>query len=68
MPLRVAIDATSLLEPLTGVGVFVDELLVRLGPREDVAVTAFAITWRGRGRLPDAVPPGVESVTRVMPA
>jgi glycosyltransferase involved in cell wall biosynthesis len=68
MPLRVAIDATSLLEPLTGVGVFVDELLERLAARDDLAMTAFAITWRGRGRLPEVVPRRVRAVSAVMPA
>jgi glycosyltransferase involved in cell wall biosynthesis len=68
VPLRVAIDATSLLEPLTGVGVFVDELLGHVGSRDDLCVTAFAITWRGRGLLPAATPDGVRALTRVLPA
>ena len=68
VPLRVAVDATSLLEAKTGVGVFVDELLARLGSRPALDVGAFAITWRGRGRLPDELPPGVAARTRVLPA
>jgi glycosyltransferase involved in cell wall biosynthesis len=66
--LRIAIDATSLLEPKTGVGVFVDEVLRRLAHDNDLDVTAFAVTWRGRRRLPHVVPDGVTALTRVMPA
>jgi glycosyltransferase involved in cell wall biosynthesis len=64
----VAIDCTSLLEPLTGVGVFLDESLRRLAADEALDLTAFAVTWRGRGRLRGVVPPGVDVVTRVMAA
>jgi len=48
---RVAVDLTSLLAPLTGVGVMVDELTRRLAARPDLALTGYAVTWRGRGRL-----------------
>jgi glycosyltransferase involved in cell wall biosynthesis len=56
--LRVAVDATSLLGPRTGVGVFTAELLAHL-PRDRVAPVAYATTWRGRGRLAEVVPAGV---------
>jgi glycosyltransferase involved in cell wall biosynthesis len=62
-PLRVAVDATSLLGPRTGVGVFTAELLAHL-PRDVVAPVAYATTWRGRGGLAAAVPPGVEVAGR----
>lgn len=67
-PLRVAADLTSLLTPLTGVGVFAAEVAAQLARHDDVALTAFAVTWRGRGRLSQVVPPGVATVERPMPA
>jgi glycosyltransferase involved in cell wall biosynthesis len=65
---RVAVDLTSLLAPLTGVGVMVDELTRRLAARPDLALTGYAVTWRGRGRLREVAPPGVAVVDRPMPA
>ena len=57
--MRIAFDATALLEPRTGVATFAHEVLTRLARRSDLDVVAFAVTWRGRGRLPDLVPPNV---------
>jgi glycosyltransferase involved in cell wall biosynthesis len=65
---RVAVDLTSQLSPLTGVGVMARELVARLARRDDLVLTAFAVTWRGRGRLHDAVPAGVDVVDRPMAA
>ena len=67
-PLRVAVDATPLFGARTGVGVFTAELLEGLGARTDLAVSAYAATWRGRGQLPGLVPPGVRPVRRPMAA
>ncbi len=67
-PLRVALDVTSLLDPPTGVGVVVRELLDGLAARPDVAVTAFAVSWRGRARLDEVVGAGVHVGTRPFPA
>jgi len=64
----VAVDLTSQLAPLTGVGVFADEVVRHLAVRPDVALTAYAVTWRGRGRLASVVPPGVAVVDRPMAA
>jgi glycosyltransferase involved in cell wall biosynthesis len=66
--LRVAVDLTSQLAPLTGVGITVRELVGRLASRDDLAATGYAVTWRGRGRLADVAPPGVRVVDRPMPA
>jgi glycosyltransferase involved in cell wall biosynthesis len=66
--LRLAVDLTSLLSPRTGVGVFAHELAAGLASRSAVSVTGFAITWRGRGALHEAVPPGMAVVDRPMPA
>ena len=65
---RVAVDLTSLLDRLTGVGVFVRELTSRLAVRPDVALTGYAVTWRGRHRLAEVAPPAVAVVDRPMAA
>ena len=65
---RVAVDLTSFLTPRTGVGVFATEIVERLARRDDLDLTGFAVTWRGRGRLAELVPPGVAVVDRPMPA
>jgi glycosyltransferase involved in cell wall biosynthesis len=65
---RVAVDVTALLGPLTGVGVFADELVRRLAERDDLALTAFAVTWRGRGRLRGLLPASVAVTDRPMAA
>ncbi|MGH9184765.1 MAG: glycosyltransferase family 1 protein, partial [Acidimicrobiales bacterium] len=66
--MRLAFDATSLLGPRTGVGTFTAEVLGRLATRPDIDVTAFAVTWRGRGDFPGAVPAGVAAIARPLPA
>ena len=66
--LRLAVDATPLLGPRTGVATFCTEVLARLASRDDLELTAFAVTWRGRHALGDAVPPGVRVVTRPLAA
>ena len=67
-PIRVDLDVTSLLDPPTGVGVVVRELLEGLASRPDVHVTAFAVSWRGRARLAPVVGSGVEVRSRPFPA
>jgi glycosyltransferase involved in cell wall biosynthesis len=66
--LRVAVDLTSLLDRLTGVGVFVRDLTSRLANRPDVSLTGYAVTWRGRHRLGEVAPRGVAVVDRPMAA
>ena len=65
---RVAVDLTSLLSRLTGVGVFVRDLTARLAARPDVSLTGYAVTWRGRHRLGEVAPSGVAVVDRPMAA
>jgi glycosyltransferase involved in cell wall biosynthesis len=65
---RLALDATSLLGPRTGVGTFTTELVDRLAARPDVDLVAFGVTWRGRTDLPAQVPSGVRVVRRPMAA
>lgn len=66
--MKIAVDGTPLLAARTGVGVFTAALLTRLGHRTDLDISAYALTFRGRGSLHDAVPTGVRAITRVMPA
>jgi len=66
--MRVAFDATSLLDRPTGVSVFARQVLAGLALMTDVEVTAFAVSLRGRGRLPEVVPPGVAVAARPIPA
>ncbi len=58
--LRVAIDATSLYDIRSGVGRFTAAVLAGAGASSDVEAVAYAVTFRGSGRLEDLVPPGVE--------
>lgn len=67
-PLRVAVDATALLDRPTGIGVYVGELVAGLGRRADVDARVFAVSLRGRSRLRDEVPTGIEVSARPMPA
>jgi glycosyltransferase involved in cell wall biosynthesis len=66
--LRVAVDATPLYGPRTGVGRFTHELIFGLAGHPEVEVVAYATTWRGRGRLPTLVPAGVATNRRPMAA
>lgn len=65
--LALAIDATPLLGPRTGIGTFVENLLKHLDPAA-VDITAFSVTWRGRNQLHEAVPDGVRVVAKPLPA
>ncbi|MCU1369550.1 MAG: hypothetical protein JWO77_744, partial [Ilumatobacteraceae bacterium] len=56
--LGVSVDVTSLLTPLTGVGVFVREVVDGLAGRPDVDLSVFAVSWRGRRGLAAIAPPG----------
>ena len=67
--LRLAVDATALLLPRTGIGVFTAEMLRALAARPDIQVSAFNASWRGRGRgwLPSDVENGVREVPGRLP-
>jgi glycosyltransferase involved in cell wall biosynthesis len=70
-PIRVALDATPLLGPRTGVGRYVSALLRALATEPggaDLALLGTAFTVRGRGRLAAALPAGVRAVGRPVPA
>lgn len=66
--LRVAFDATSLLGNRTGIGQITALTLEALAARGDLDLEAYAVTWRGRHDLDDAVPAGVRAATRRIPA
>ena len=66
--LRLALDATALLDARTGVGAFTAAVLERMAPRSDLVVSAYAVTWRNRGRLAARLPDGVRAVGTPMPA
>lgn len=66
--MRIAFEATALLDPLTGVGVFVDQLLRRLAGCNDLEVTAFGFTRIYRDDLASAAPSGVRVPERPIPA
>jgi glycosyltransferase involved in cell wall biosynthesis len=63
-PLRVAVDATSLYDVRSGVGRFTEEVLRGAGRRSGIDPIAYAVTWRGAGRLADLLPPGVRPAPR----
>lgn len=67
-PLRVAVDATPLLGPRTGIGHTVGALLDALRRRDALTISAYGVTWSGRDRLAELVPPGVSAATRPFPA
>jgi glycosyltransferase involved in cell wall biosynthesis len=60
----VAFDATSLYDVRTGIGRFVQEVLARLGARDDLDLRAYAVTLRGAGRLSSLLPSGVHATGR----
>lgn len=65
---RIGVDATALHGRRTGIGVFTEQVLTRLGRNDGLDVAAFAVTFRGRGQLSSLVPMGVEAVGRPMAA
>jgi glycosyltransferase involved in cell wall biosynthesis len=66
--LHVAFDATCLLGARTGVGEATLGLLESLAPRDELTISAYAITLRGRGELERVLPSGVAAATRAIPA
>ena len=64
----VGIDATPLLGPRTGVGVFVDGLLAALAGRPGLTLRAYGLTARGFRRLGTVLPAGVALRRLPLPA
>jgi glycosyltransferase involved in cell wall biosynthesis len=66
--LRVAVDVTPLLGAQTGVAAFTSGAVHALAARDDVTVSAYALTWRGRGNTALVVPPGIPVASKPMAA
>ena len=66
--LSVGFDATPLLGRPTGVGVFCAGALSGMADRDDLEVSAFAVSWRRREGIAGRVPAGVATAQRPMPA
>lgn len=66
--LSVGFDATPLLGCPTGVGVFCAGALAGLSVRNDLNVSAFAVSWRRRQGLAERLPAGIVCHQRPMPA
>jgi glycosyltransferase involved in cell wall biosynthesis len=58
---RLALDATPLLGPRTGIGQFTTRAIRALSARPGTELFAYALSWRGRGALREVLPPGVTS-------
>lgn len=66
--ISVAIDATPLLAPLTGIGVMCREIIDDLSRRDTLSLSAFAVSWRRRDAIGASIPRSVSSSQRAMPA
>jgi len=66
--LRVALDATPMLGHPTGVGVFCQGALQALSERDDLDVSAYAVSWLRRDVVAAHVPAKVRVQQRPMPA
>lgn len=66
--MRIALDATPLLGRRTGIGAFTLAALTALAAHPELRLSAYALTWRGRGKLPGELPDGVRAVERPMAA
>ncbi|MDQ3106439.1 MAG: glycosyltransferase, partial [Actinomycetota bacterium] len=66
--MRIALDATPLVGAGTGVSTFTRGALRALAGRDDVEVSTYGLTMRGRAALTTEVPPGVTVASRPMPA
>ncbi len=65
---RIAIDATPLLEAPTGIGRVTRSTIEALVTHTDLDIACYSVTWRGRGRLPGVCPSGATARTRPFPA
>jgi glycosyltransferase involved in cell wall biosynthesis len=67
-PIEIAVDVTPLVGAMTGVATFTNGAVRALASRDDVRLTAYGMTLRGRRELAGVVPTGVQVVDRPMPA
>jgi glycosyltransferase involved in cell wall biosynthesis len=66
--MRIAIDATPLLQVRTGIGAFVRETAERIAGEPDVSLVGFGFTRKYLPELRAALPAGVRSTTLPLPA
>jgi glycosyltransferase involved in cell wall biosynthesis len=66
--LHLAIDGTALIGARTGIGHVTAHLIEALAPREDLDISVYAITLRGRHDLASHLPSGVRAATAPIPA
>lgn len=66
--MRVAVDATPLLEPATGIGRVTRASIAAMVAHTNLDVTCYSVTWRGRGRLSEVSPDGAHVHSRPIPA
>jgi glycosyltransferase involved in cell wall biosynthesis len=66
--MRVAFDVTALHDRRTGVGAFAGEVLTRVARQDDIDVTGYSVSWRGRQAVDGLVPTGVRVASRPMAA
>ena len=59
--MRIALDATALLGPRTGVGAFTLGAMDALVRRDDTEIYGYALSWRGRSLLREVLPVGATS-------
>jgi glycosyltransferase involved in cell wall biosynthesis len=67
-PLRVAVDAGPIVAERSGVGHTTAALLEHLAARDDLEVSGYAISRRGRDALAGLLPLGVSAATSPIPA
>ncbi|MEM7340399.1 MAG: glycosyltransferase family 1 protein [Actinomycetota bacterium] len=67
-PLRLALEATSLLGARTGIGAMTRALVDRLATVPGIEVTGLAVSWRGRAAVADELPAGMASHPLQFPA
>ncbi len=65
---RVAVDATALLGPRTGIGTFVAELIEGLATEPTIDTRAFVVSWSARGSDGPELSPSVQRGRRTLPA
>lgn len=65
---RVAVDATPLLNRRTGVGAMTAALFERYARSDDIDLSGYVVSWRARRRYREAVPGGATPVRLPWPA
>ncbi len=67
-PLRVALDATPLMNRRTGVGAVTAALFRHIGRSDDIDLHGYVVSWRARNRYREMMPDGVAALRMPWPA